>query len=576
MTHAMLFPRERSILLLRLSLFPLVLGGLLIPATALAQIGDAGQSRLSAFANTSLVSNSVTPGNPQSSSTSVNFFGMTFHYLQGRAITGTPATPWPGNAAFAGIRLWDSGTTWWDLQPSNATSYSWANFDFIVNEASANGKDILYTFGRTPQWALPTKIPITSISRANNVVTVTTSARTGLFYVPTFQPVTQSVVSFSGITNSDFISLNQDSSHRNNFMIGANSTPTTLSFIQNGPDAAYSSPDGAPIGTFSALCTGSFAPNEGCAEAPYNLSDWDNFVTAVATRAKGRIKYWEMWNEINLQYFWKGDKQTMLTMVQHARSIIKAIDPDAVIVSPAVTACENKDPRCGRTWIGDWLALGGKSSVDVVAFHNYPAALPPEQVVKQVQDEQAVLADQQASNIPLWDTESGWGPNTGLPNPTDEIAFLARHLILQASLGVQRSYWYAYDDAKWGSLFWPSNHPSPEGLVGVTPAANAYSVLALLMSGATYSAPCAPENPNAKPPSIKVWACRATLAGGVPAEVVWYATWPSVKTGANDTNATAAFSTSPSFGHYKTLDGQTLPISGNSVTISEVPIILVP
>lgn len=518
-----------------------------------------------------------TSANPQASSKSINFFGMLFHNLFGRVATGTPATPWPEDAAFGGIRLWDCGTTWWDLQPSNSTSYNWVNFDFIVNVAASNGKDILYTFGRTPQWALPKNISIISISRANNVVTVTTSAPTGLFYVPTLGPTLQSMVSFAGITNGNFTSLNQTSSNKNNFMIGPNSAPTTLSFNQNGPDASYSGENGKPIGSFSAICTGSFAPNEGCSEAPYNLSDWDNFVTAVAKRANGRIKYWEMWNEINLQHFWKGDKQTMVTMVQHARSIIKTIDPDAVIVSPAVTACENNDTRCGRTWISEWLALGGKSLVDVVSFHNYPAALPPEQVVKQVVDEQAVLTAQGVSNLPLWDTESSWGPNDGLPNSTDEIAFLGRHLILEASLGVQRSYWYAYDNTKWGTLFWASNHPSPAGVVGISPEGSAFTILAHLMARATYSKPCAPTDPTTKfSTKIRTWVCPVTLASGDPAEVVWYAAWFSVKTGLNETTATASFSTSSSFQHYKTLDGQTLPISGNSVTISEVPIILVP
>jgi hypothetical protein len=551
--------RYASIVVLLLAVF--VSENCLLPRVASA-FGNSAGPRLS------------TPGNLQSSSASINSFGMLFHNLVGRAATNTPATPWPQDAAFGGIRLWDSGATWWDIQPRTANGYEWATFDFIVNQAASSGKDILYTFGRTPQWALPKNIPIISVSRANNVVTIKTSVPTGLFYVPTYQPATQSVVSFAGITDSSFISLN-----KGKFMIGPDSTQTSLSFNQNGPDASYADEHGAPIGSFSAVCTGGFAPNEGCSEAPYNLSDWDNFVTAVAKRANGRIKYWEMWNEVNLQYFWKGDKQTMLTMVQHARSIVKSIDPDAVILAPAVTACENKDPRCGRTWISDWLALGGKSLVDVISFHNYPAALPPEQVVKQVVDEQAVMTDQGVGNLPLWDTESSWGPNEAVPTLTDQLAFLGRHLVLEASLGVQRVYWYAYDDTKWGTLFWPANHPSPTGLVGATPAWSAYSVLAHLMTGATYSKPCAATDSSAKfSTSVKTWVCRATLASADPAEVVWYATWHSAKipSGLSDTSATASFPVQSSFGHYKTLDGQTIPISGNSVTISEVPIILVP
>src|ERR1700691_4081775 len=113
----------------------------------------ANQTRLPAFVSTSSDLPQTTAVNPLSASTSASFFGMTFNGLVGRASAGTLATPWPANAAFSSIRLWDSATTWGDLQPNNSTSYNWASFDFIVNRAATNGKDILYTFGRTPQWA---------------------------------------------------------------------------------------------------------------------------------------------------------------------------------------------------------------------------------------------------------------------------------------------------------------------------------------------------------------------------------------------------------------------------------------
>src|SRR5215468_5110882 len=45
----------------------------------------------------------------------------------------------------------------------------------------------------------------------------------------------------------------------------------------------------------------------GNAAEPRNLDDWRNYVKTVATRYKGRIHEYEIWNEPNLKLFWTGD-----------------------------------------------------------------------------------------------------------------------------------------------------------------------------------------------------------------------------------------------------------------------------
>src|SRR4051812_25166745 len=69
---------------------------------------------------------------------------------------------------------------------------------------------------------------------------------------------------------------------------------------------------------------------QGTAAPMTNMQDWDDFVRAVVTRAAGRVKYWEIWNEPNDTHFWNGSVATLVTMAQHARDIIKSIDANAV------------------------------------------------------------------------------------------------------------------------------------------------------------------------------------------------------------------------------------------------------
>jgi HYDIN/CFA65/VesB family protein/cellulase (glycosyl hydrolase family 5)/Big-like domain-containing protein len=52
---------------------------------------------------------------------------------------------------FGGIRLWDTHTSWEEIETSQGT-YDWTNLDTWLAIAARNHKDVLYTLGRTPQW----------------------------------------------------------------------------------------------------------------------------------------------------------------------------------------------------------------------------------------------------------------------------------------------------------------------------------------------------------------------------------------------------------------------------------------
>jgi len=73
--------------------------------------------------------------------------------LFGMHMTGgvTGAEPWPVDS-ISGVRLWDSNTPWSQLNPSQGT-YNWSILNIWLNHAQDHGVDVLYTFGRTPQWA---------------------------------------------------------------------------------------------------------------------------------------------------------------------------------------------------------------------------------------------------------------------------------------------------------------------------------------------------------------------------------------------------------------------------------------
>jgi hypothetical protein len=74
------------------------------------------------------------------------FFGMHAHL--GVAIR---KQPWP-SAPFGSIRLWDSSTKWFELEPKPG-EYKWNFLDQWLDLAQEHHVDVMYTFGGVPTWA---------------------------------------------------------------------------------------------------------------------------------------------------------------------------------------------------------------------------------------------------------------------------------------------------------------------------------------------------------------------------------------------------------------------------------------
>jgi hypothetical protein len=59
---------------------------------------------------------------------------------------------WPSELNFGMLRLWDTGTTWADIEPKQGV-WNWTRLDYYVQTAVKNHEAIMLTLGQTPQWA---------------------------------------------------------------------------------------------------------------------------------------------------------------------------------------------------------------------------------------------------------------------------------------------------------------------------------------------------------------------------------------------------------------------------------------
>ncbi len=285
----------------------------------------------------------------------------------------------------------------------------------------------------------------------------------------------------------------------------------------------------------------------GTSSEPANLADWRDYVRTVAARYRGRIRYYEIWNEPDLPEFYSGDVETMVALTQEAHAILREVDPAAQIVAPSTV------PNYGTDWLDTYLALGAGAYVDVIGAHLYlDSASPPEEMPALIDAVRRILITHGQADKPLWNTESNFGyvADDTLITGDDALAYVARAYLVQWHAGAARHYWYAWDNQNFvGLRLTESDGTTP------TAAASAYATVQRWLVGTTLQS-CAID--------VRLtWRCTLVDGAGQPAQIVWHP--KQVERYPLPASATSIH----------TLSGETVPISGQSeFEVSPLPVYL--
>ena len=179
----------------------------------------------------------------------------------------------------------------------------------------------------------------------------------------------------------------------------------------------------------------------GQAAEPANDLDWQAWVRAVGERYRGRIRYWEIWNEPNDRQFYSGTPEKLVELASQAYALLKTIDPANQIVSPSAYAID---------YLDRYLTLGGGEYADIIGYHFYISEAPELLYNTYIPNVRVVLAKHGLSHKPLWNTEEGWLRATPFAPLTlsDEVGagYVARAYILNWAAGVDRYFYYAWDN----------------------------------------------------------------------------------------------------------------------------------
>jgi hypothetical protein len=157
---------------------------------------------------------------------------------------------------------------------------------------------------------------------------------------------------------------------------------------------------------------------------PVNPGDYWDFVAQAATRYRGRVAAYQIWNEPNLNSEWghrPPDPTAYAALLRGASLRIRAIDPEARVVMAAMapTLTETADALNELLYLDQVYDAGARGTFDVLAVQAYGLRGGPDDprvepfdvtfsrptLVRQLMDAHGDV------DTPIWATELGWNVN---------------------------------------------------------------------------------------------------------------------------------------------------------------------
>jgi hypothetical protein len=299
----------------------------------------------------------------------------------------------------------------------------------------------------------------------------------------------------------------------------------------------------------------------GSRSEPANLDDWENYVRTVASRYRGRVHTYELWNEANTKASYTGDIPTLVKVCGSAYRVLKQVDPSITVISPS-PAPENAFP-----FLRQFFAAGGGSTFDVLGYHFYDnlgrPQINPELFFGVADHARVLLGVFHLQAKPIWDTESGYyiqssskaiHPIQSFPSGVraisqdEAVAAVGRSYIEAWAAGVTRLYWYGWAEPQYGLV----------DDMGATdkPATIAYRVIVKWLEGASFTSLTRSSN--------GCWKLALIQKDGQSAWIVWSSQQDVKLPITQDMHVTHIFQ----------LDGSSTSLSSSEVLVTQLPILL--
>ena len=207
---------------------------------------------------------------------------------------------------------------------------------------------------------------------------------------------------------------------------------------------------------------------------PADYAEFGRFMEQLATRYRGRVAAYELWNEPNLAREWQGDTldpARFVALVAEGAQGVRAADPGALVISgaPAVTGINDGVVAIDdRAFLRGMYEAGIAQWVDGIGVHPYGFANPPDESWQDpthvasgyndhpsfffrdtLEDYHAIMVAAGDADHRIWVTEFGWPSIDGMGRMdttgweyTREVseAQQADYIVRAFSLGEERSW----------------------------------------------------------------------------------------------------------------------------------------
>ncbi|HLT18502.1 MAG TPA: hypothetical protein VKZ96_03515 [Thermomicrobiales bacterium] len=154
---------------------------------------------------------------------------------------------------------------------------------------------------------------------------------------------------------------------------------------------------------------------------PNDIQDWVDYVESVVTRYKGRIRYYQLWNEPNLEGEWGGlpiDPAGYFELLKSGYETIKRVDPDAVVLLAGLAPTDQRGPVnvSELIYLQDLYDLGAADYFDIAAAMVYGYGYSPydrrvefpRNNFSRVIQVREIMERNGDAGKPLWAVEYGW------------------------------------------------------------------------------------------------------------------------------------------------------------------------
>lgn len=182
-------------------------------------------------------------------------------------------------------------------------------------------------------------------------------------------------------------------------------------------------------------------------------NSWAEYVRHTVAHYTGEVRYWEVWNEPDLPYFWSGSSEDYLRLLKVAYLTIKDVDPGArVLMAGMVVPDMSFFKRVLRDAVHDPAHAANHDFFDAVSWHAYGQAGALYGNLLRMRSMLDEIGDGSAR---LWVTEDGFPASNPNGEPR-QAAYIEQTIAFALAAGANKILIYRESDdvlpKTWGVL----------------------------------------------------------------------------------------------------------------------------